>query len=289
MWSTNSVRTILSNPVYLGTTIYNATTLVRDSKGQQKRVVRPREEWIIRENTHEPLITEEEYCKIQMIMQQRREKYNHEWSCDRKYLLSSILRCNVCKGKIYGFMDKQCRNIIRKYRCLGGNGKCDGKIKIWDMKKIDNNVLTFIADIFSDKENMLNFIKRNVDLFTNDLNELVKKREAKKTLLEQTNNAIKKQQLAFEQDIITVVEYKDRMAELRDNKLAAQKEIDSLNRKLEQIDMIEEKINKVYEDVKVGIYNIENLPMEDKFQLVNNFSDIFIDENGNIVDVRFNI
>ncbi|ACV63720.1 Resolvase domain protein [Desulfofarcimen acetoxidans DSM 771] len=289
LWGTNSVRTILSNPVYLGTTIYNATTLVRDSKGQQKRVVRPREEWIVRENTHEPLITEEEYNKVQTIMRQRREKYNHEWSCDRKYLLSSILRCNVCKGKIYGFADKQCRSITYKYRCLGGNGKCNGKIKIWNMKKIDNTILAFIAEIFSDRANMINFIRRNVDLFTNDLSELVKKREVKKTLLEQINNAIKKQQLAFEQDIITVAEYKERMAELRDNKLAAQKEIDSLNRKLEQIDMIEEKIYKVYEDIKALIDNIDSLPMEEKFQLVNNFTDIFIDGNGNIVDVRFNI
>jgi len=71
-WSTNAVRTVLLNPVYLGITIYNATTLIRDSKGKQKRVVRPKEEWIIKENTHEPLLTEEVFNKIQIIMKQRR-------------------------------------------------------------------------------------------------------------------------------------------------------------------------------------------------------------------------
>ncbi|MCL4439042.1 MAG: recombinase family protein, partial [Firmicutes bacterium] len=93
IWCTNSVRIILSNPVYLGISIYNTTTLVRDSKGRPKRVLRPREEWIVRQNTHEPLISREEFEKIQLIMQAKRESDCKEWSCDRKYLGSGILHC----------------------------------------------------------------------------------------------------------------------------------------------------------------------------------------------------
>jgi len=80
----------------LGITIYNTTTLIRDADGRQKRVVRPREEWVIRENTHEPLITEQEFEMIQNIINERKQKDVKEWTCDRRYLGSSILRCSEC-------------------------------------------------------------------------------------------------------------------------------------------------------------------------------------------------
>lgn len=43
-WTTSAIKTVLTNPVYLGITIYNTTTIIRDSEGKQKRILRPREE-----------------------------------------------------------------------------------------------------------------------------------------------------------------------------------------------------------------------------------------------------
>ena len=99
---TNTIKSILINPVYLGITIYNATTLIRDSSGKQKRVVRPQEEWIVRHNTHPPLITLQEYNQIIDIIEHRKKKLCKEWTKEKKYLLSGILYCSICKGKIYG-------------------------------------------------------------------------------------------------------------------------------------------------------------------------------------------
>jgi len=222
-WSTNGIRTILSNPVYLGVTIYNVTTLIRDSKGRQKRVVRPQEDWIVRENTHEPLITQDEFDKIQVMMKHKQEKYQHEWSCDRKYLGSSILRCATCKGKIYGFKVKPKRKKRDSqynyyYRCQGINGKCEGKIKSWDMQTIDERLLLFIKSFFKDKDKLLNTIKRNVNYFSEDPSGLINKRERYRLKLEKVVGAIKKQQLAYEQDVIILEEYKERITELREEK-----------------------------------------------------------------------
>ncbi|OPX90931.1 MAG: Recombinase [Pelotomaculum sp. PtaB.Bin013] len=293
-WSTNAIRTILLNPVYLGVTIYNVTTLIRDSKGRQKRVVRPREEWIIRENTHEPLITYDEFNRIQMIMNHRKEKYQHEWSCDRKYLGSSILRCATCKGKIYGFKikpkkrkkDSQYRYY---YRCLGVNGKCDGKIKSWDMQTIDDKLLFYIQSFFMDKNKLLKTMKRNINLFSDDPHGLINKREKYRLKLEKVIEAIKKQQLAYEQDIINLEEYKERMTELREEKNTLQMNIDSLNQKLERLDSAEHLVNELFETIKDHIENISELPMNEKFTLIGHFSEIYIDENGDIVDARFHI
>ncbi|AEG59007.1 recombinase family protein [Desulforamulus ruminis] len=294
-WSTNAVKTVLSNPVYLGITIYNATTLIRDPQGKQKRVVRPLEEWIIREDTHEALITLEVFEKIRSLMKMRSEKHKHEWNCDKKYLGSGILRCAVCKGKIYGTRFEKKKNNKNKpkekeyfyrYRCAGSNGKCDS-IKYWHMDMIDQNLMSFISTIFSDKERLFTFIKRNIDLYTKNFDELVKKREELRKKLEKNAHAVRKQQIAYEGDLINDGEYKERIYELRVEKTILQKQIDDLNRSLEKVDLLEEKCLKIYNEVNSALQNLIDLPFEDQVNLINNFSAIYIDKNGEIVDIEF--
>lgn len=291
-WSTNAIRIILLNPVYLGITIYNTSTLIRDSKGKQKRVIRPREEWIIRENTHEPLLSEDEFNKISIIMQQRREKYRHEWSCDRKYLGSSILRCAACGGKIYGYRKQKSKTndnkgYLYKYRCIGVNGKCKGKNKYWDMDKIDQKIISIITSIFLDKKKMLFFIRRNMDLFTDDLTNLIEEKNKLNFKLGQINESIKKQQLAYEQDAITIEEYKKRMGDLREDKRILDKKLDKIILRLDNTDVINVKIDTVFNQVNTYLESMYTLPQEEKFHLISSLSNIYIDESGNITDVKF--
>jgi len=293
-WSTNAIRTILSNPVFLGVTIYNVTTLVRDSNGRQKRVLRPKDEWVIREGTHEPLITEDEFNRIQTLMKQRREKYKHEWSCDRKYLGSSILRCSNCNGKIYGFKIKPKRlrkasDYIYTYRCLGVNGRCEGGTRSWNMKTIDDRILSFVKSIFVNRDKLLNNIKRNRDLFASNTSGFVSNREELKIRMERALDATKKQQMAYEQDVIMLSEYKERMLELREEKTIIQRQIDELNLKLERLADSEYRFNELFDIINSEIENITSLPLEEKFNLISHFAEIYIDECGKITDFRFKL
>ena len=54
-WHATSVRSILSNQIYLGKTVFGKTK----TKGfhNKKRVKAPEDEWIVAENTHEAIIT----------------------------------------------------------------------------------------------------------------------------------------------------------------------------------------------------------------------------------------
>ncbi|MGE5541727.1 MAG: recombinase family protein, partial [Bacillota bacterium] len=79
-WDSNSVKVVLANPVYLGITIYNATTVIRDASGRPRRVLRPREEWVVTCGTHPPLIDDETFRSVQEVMRERRRRYWHEWS-----------------------------------------------------------------------------------------------------------------------------------------------------------------------------------------------------------------
>ena len=69
-WHVTSVRAILNNEVYLGMLVYGKR---RNKTMKSKQVVKnPREEWIIAENTHEPIITQELWDTAHKVMSSKR-------------------------------------------------------------------------------------------------------------------------------------------------------------------------------------------------------------------------
>ena len=68
-WSKSTIGKILTNETYIGNVVQNRTTSV--SYKNHKIVYRPREEWIVVKNTHEPIISKEEYNKVQDILKVR--------------------------------------------------------------------------------------------------------------------------------------------------------------------------------------------------------------------------
>jgi len=276
-WHTNSLRTILTNPVYLGITIYNTTTLIRDSEGKRKRVMRPKSEWIVRYNTHQPLITEDKFNQIQEIIKKRKEKGTKEWSCEKKYLLSGILYCDVCKGKIYGSKQvfKNRKNRITgepyvSYTYVDQNryGICDTKTKYWNMEKVNNLVIEEIKKLLSDRAFIEEKVKSKQYLFncnTKSYSEQYKKLLEK---LDKVNNAIKRQQQAYELEALSLEEYKSRMSELREQKSQLLFEIETINRKSEKYGNFENKFSEISNKVINIIENINKMDYSFKENIV---------------------
>jgi DNA invertase Pin-like site-specific DNA recombinase len=263
-WHTNSIKTILTNPVYLGVTIYNATTLIRDSSGKQKRVVRPESDWVIKEGTHEPLISSEEFNKIQDIVKSRKEKDNKEWSCEKKYLLSGLLYCNVCKGKVYGGKQpSKAKEPIEPYYYYyvdqNRYGTCDTKSKYWDMRKVDKLVLEHIKTFFTDKNLVEERIKANQHLFDKNQSEYQKLRNELISQIKMLESAVDKQQDAFEKGVLNMEEYRARMTKLREKKDNLNRKLETINSKLKKSDRKEEKYNYIKSIVIGYIENIEKL------------------------------
>lgn len=296
-WCMNAVKTILSNPVYLGITIYNTTTLVRDPNGRMKRVVRPREEWIIREGTHEPLITPDEFERIQQIINRRKEMDKKEWTCDRKYLGSSILRCAECGAKIFGSRypkkvngKKAKGQYLYRYRCLGTNGKCSPPMKYWDMEKVDYNIMELFKKIFADKEKLMQAVREQTSLFDQDNETLAVEREETRRRLEQLDKALRKQQVAYEEDVINLEEYRQRVAELREEKHVLTQKLESLNEKLVRADNVMDRLNAIYEKIAKKLDRIHDLPFEEKIAYVTTtFEAIYLREDYTITEVIFKL
>lgn len=272
-WHTNSIRTILTNPVYLGITIYNATTLVRDSQGRQKRLVRPKEDWVIRQGTHEPLITKERFDRIQETIRARQEKDKKEWSGEKKYLLSGLLFCEVCKGKIYGSRQpSKGKNALEPYYYYyidqNRYGGCDTKCKYWDMRRVDEIVLQEVKSFFKDRLLIEQRIRAKQYLYTNNMMDEKAERERLKDKLENINHAMRRQQEAYEEDVLSIEEYKTRIAELREQKSRLMLRLDALNQQLEKTDSIEERFQSIREKVLHMIDNIDQLEYTTKETLI---------------------
>ncbi len=289
-WSAGAVKVVLSNPVYLGITMYNVTTLVRDENGKPKRVKRPRNEWVVRHNTHEPLISKTEYNKVQSIMQKRRCSFAHEWSCQRKYLGSSLLRCASCKGKIYGsrFLSKiKGRGYYYRYICRGASGRCSST-KYWKMEEVDYNIRELFKNLFCDKERLFDYVKNEADIVDDDLQDIQSAREKLNSENILIERAITKQQQAYEADVITLDEYKARMCELRNKKMNLQAEVRQLNHILMKHDSVTDRLNKMFEIVEGKIIRIHELPKEEVAEYIDAvFKSLYLDKDGNIVDVEF--
>ena len=295
-WGTNAIKTIITNPVYLGVTIYNVTTAVRDTGGKRKLMIRPRDEWIIREGTHEPLVTEEEYERIQKIVRERKEKDVKEWSCSRKYLGSGILYCSECGGRIYGSrMTKKVKgkkvpgNYYYRYVCQNRNGQCSS-MKLWHMDKVDHIVLELFKSIFSDRKKLIETIKSQVATIS-DMDEInATEREEIKEKLAQVEKALKKQQIAYEEDVLDLEEYRQRVAELRQEKHHYIQKLQKLNDDLSKTDRIMQKVETIYRTIADKLDYIHNLPIEEKVQYIEStFEKIYLTKDYQITDIVFRL
>ena len=100
-WHATSIRAILNNPVYLGQTVFGR----RKTKGffDKSLVHVPEEEWIVVENTHEPLIQQELWNTVhQMMKAKRRENSKGEIQP-----FAGLVRCAHCGSALNLSYDKQ--------------------------------------------------------------------------------------------------------------------------------------------------------------------------------------
>ena len=73
IWYVQTVKNLLSRQVYIGHMVQGKKRQsFYENRGQYKK---PREEWVVVENTHEPLIDRETFDKVQTLAQRRNAEY----------------------------------------------------------------------------------------------------------------------------------------------------------------------------------------------------------------------
>ena len=110
-WHITSVQKILQNPVYCG-------DLVQGRRGNRtmhgKQIQKPEEEWIIVENTHEPLVDREQWDAVQKQLKSRKRSMKN----GEVQMFAGLLFCADC-GSALSFCVRH-----RKTKPDGGEYKC---------------------------------------------------------------------------------------------------------------------------------------------------------------------
>lgn len=113
LWPDSSVRRILQNRMYVGDMVQGKNTTM-SYKIKQCRAI-PKDEWIIVENTHEPIIDRETFDNVQALFNKHIRKSPKKSSVD---LFSGLVRCADCKRVMNKKTNQHSYGTYHYYRCV---------------------------------------------------------------------------------------------------------------------------------------------------------------------------
>jgi len=153
-WGKTTIANILRNKSYIGWTVFNKRD--KKTKGVQ---FKPRNEWVIIKNTHEPIITEELFNRVQSLIKERQPKNTPARVTASKYLLSGLLKCGKCDSA-YGVIGYGRNRKHAYYNCLNyfkkGKNICPGRSLRAD--ELDEDVISKVKELIFSDSNMKKLI-----------------------------------------------------------------------------------------------------------------------------------
>ena len=277
-WSPKTIRAMLVNEVYIGNTVQNKCVSV--SYKVKKRKPKNESEYIRVENTHEAIISKENFVKAQEILKSKKSVSTPK----HDELLKGLIFCHNCgrqlricyrgKSKKIGYIDCSLARSKDK-KCITCN---------YNYNKFENKVLDNIRDIVStscDKNALKLIYEKNKDSY----NHLIKKEEQKlltiKNKIQDISKKLDKMYMDNLNGIITDSDYsrysRDFMKQrekLEDTSKNIQDKIKILQNKI-QINQDKQKTNQVIEK----FLKFENPSKKVLFELIDK---IELDEFKNI-------
>lgn len=116
IWSTKTIKDILQNPIYIGNMAQGKRKKVNYKLKQS--IIIPKEEWIIKEKTHEAIIDKEIFDKVQEKLDKYKNIKNNKI---KENGLINLIYCKECGSKI---------GLNKKIYCVCNNYKKNFKEKL---------------------------------------------------------------------------------------------------------------------------------------------------------------
>lgn len=111
-WETDMINKIIKDETYTGTLI----THKKEVKGiHGKAKVLPKEENYRFENHHEPIISKEQFDRVQKLLKERAETISYYKRGKNYYIFSGFIKCGECGASGTGFISKSGKP---SYECL---------------------------------------------------------------------------------------------------------------------------------------------------------------------------
>ncbi len=90
LWSSERISEMLQNETYIGNMVQGR--MIKISYKSKKCLKQPRENWVVVEGTHEPLVDAETFRKVRLLVESRK----HTRSRTYDFLLKGLIFCHEC-------------------------------------------------------------------------------------------------------------------------------------------------------------------------------------------------
>ena len=249
LWNKNTIANILRNEVYIGWTVFNK----RDKKTFGKQF-KPKNEWVVIKNTHEPIVSEELFNKVQKLIEQRQPKNQAAQVTASQYLLSGLIKCGKCKGS-YGVTGYGRDKKYAYYNCITYSKKgkeiCPGHRIRAD--ELDQEVTERVKNLIFSEENMKKLVD-DINAATKSLRiDYGKKITELKRKASDLQLRLMRQYQAIESGIIDLSLVAPRLKEIKSQKASLQEEIsyyESLNSQNQPVYITRSMIDKYRKEME---------------------------------------
>ena len=277
LWPDSSVRRILQNRMYVGDMVQGKNTTM-SYKIKQCRAI-PKDEWIIVEGTHEPIIDRETFDNAQALFNRNIRKSPQKKEVD---LFSGLVRCADCKRAMNKKTNKHSYGTYHYYRCVTARkmrkSACSNHTIRID--KLEQAVLLTIQKMIDTAVNMSELLQQinNNTKRKNESGHLEKTLKIHIGEREKVVTMIADLYPDWKGGVITKDEYQVLKERLNDKLKVLDEKIKSLNKSAEQFkNGITEENDFISHFKKYG--NIETLTRPLLTELV---EEIFVHEGGDI-------
>lgn len=254
-WTTNAIKTILTNEIYLGHLIQGKRTTVSYKNHKIKN--KDKNEWIKILNTHEAIIDEETFNKVQVAIKERTKP------------IKKTGVVHIFSGKIFCL---ECKNYMRKknsakheYLVCSGNrdgyDDCINKSSIrYDL--LANLVLEAInkkIKKFYDEEELSSLdSKKKGSRFSDKIKSLEKQKETIEKEVSKTRNYLKNLYEDKVNGVITTEQFKNLITDYNKNEDMYNNQIKSINNEIVYYNM-KEKSSKNNKEIFSKYQELESL------------------------------
>ena len=192
IWKHATLRNILTSEMYIGNMVQHTHEKISYNNKKCRKI--NKQEYIVVENTHEPIISKEDFDEVQVLIN-KRQKSPKEKDFD-KYLLSGLLICGKC-GRSLGITYKKNSVTQTKYTsCNYYNRK--GKISGCTPNRLnydllEKDILNYLKEIgryFIKHYDVSALVEDSVYIYNKDLLELKNNIDAVHLKIDKEMNAI---------------------------------------------------------------------------------------------------
>jgi len=170
-WGSATIMNIIKNPAYYGA-VANGKRAVRSFKNKTI-VIKPADEWIVVEGTHEPIINKERWLEAQRISERNKKQTVRRSSNGEVSIFAGIIKCVNCGNNLV-FNRKINKNYTREFfRCstYTQKGKDVCPVNNVDYYTLYQVVLAGIQEYavlaVEDEERLVEHILKLSDVFNN--------------------------------------------------------------------------------------------------------------------------